>query len=274
MVELGRLIDHVKEVSDLEAPSATPLYLRLERGIENLIEVGLVSVNDALPAERELAHALGVSRVTVRNAVRVLVDKGILVQRHGAGTFVAALVSHRPRQISGFSEDMLTRGHSTSALWLERSKGKPTPEECEALELLPDCAVSRLYRLRTIDDRPVCIEHAVLPDSVLPDPMAITSSLYSWLEEHHQRPTRCQQTLSARLFDVGQAHLLGVPTGSACLYVERRSYLRQRGPKALPDHLGKATERITTCQEDDRPIEFVRAYYRGDLYEFVSESAI
>ena len=70
MVEFGRLIEHVRQVADLEAPSATPLYLRLQRGIEKAIEAGLVAVNDALPAERELAHALGISRVTVRNAVR------------------------------------------------------------------------------------------------------------------------------------------------------------------------------------------------------------
>ncbi|WP_319495668.1 GntR family transcriptional regulator [uncultured Cohaesibacter sp.] len=288
MVDLGHLIQHVREVSDLEMESATPLYLRIERGIEQSIEAGLVAINDALPAERELAHALGVSRVTVRNAVRVLVQKGILVQRHGAGTFVASRVAQRPRQITGFTEDMQIRGLSTSALWLDRSSGTPTPEECEALEIMPDDAVSRLYRLRTVDGKPVCLEHAVLPKSVLPDPAMIETSLYSWLETHHQRPTRCMQKLSARLLDVSHAHLLEVPTGSACLYVERRSFLKQN---VMPDHFeteargmvhasepsnGRAfpSPRIGLVKQIERPIEFVRAHFRGDLYEFVSESVI
>ncbi len=288
MVEFGRLIEHVRQVADLEAPSATPLYLRLQRGIEKAIEAGLVAVNDALPAERELAHALGISRVTVRNAVRVLVDKGILVQRHGAGTFVASSQALRPRQITGFTEDMQIKGHATAALWLERSSGPPTPEECEALEILPESPVSRLYRLRMVDEKPVCLEHTVLPHSVLPDPTAIETSLYAWLEDHHQRPTRCVQTLSARLLDVSHAHLLGVPTGSACLYVERRSFIRQRhaysgsgagvgaGSTApsSPINPDKPTRRISLIRQEDHPIEFVRAYFRGDLYEFVSESTI
>ena len=274
MVELNRLINHVRQVSCLHAPSATPLYLRLERGIEESIEEGYVAINDALPAERELAQALGVSRVTVRNAVRVLVDKGILVQRHGAGTFVASRVAQRPKQITGFTEDMQIRGLTTSALWLDRSSGTPTPEECEALEIMPDSAVSRLYRLRSIDEKPVCLEHTVLPHSILPDPTEIGGSLYSWLEDHHRRPTRCKQTLSARLLDVSHAHLLGVPTGSACLYVERRSYLKQRVIKTIETQTQERPGKNAPASEEDRPIEFVRAYFRGDLYEFVSESVI
>ena len=298
MVELDCFIEHVRQVADLEAPSATPLYLRLQRGIEKAIEAGLVAVNDALPAERELALALGISRVTVRNAVRVLVDKSILVQRHGAGTFVASRLAPRPRQITGFTEDMQIKGHPTAALWLERSSGPPTPEECEALQIMPGSPVSRLFRLRMVDEKPVCLEHTVLPHSVLPDPTAIETSLYSWLEDHHQRPTRCVQTLSARLLDVSHAHLLGVPTGSACLYVERRSFIRQgnahseggarsgagaeaeersgagTGSHSAHDGADKPTRRISLIRQEDHPIEFVRAYFRGDLYEFVSESKI
>nr|WP_320142947.1 GntR family transcriptional regulator [uncultured Cohaesibacter sp.] len=276
MVELGRLIEHVRQVADLGAPSATPLYVRLQRGIEKAIEAGLVAVNDALPAERELAHALGISRVTVRNAVRMLVNKGILVQRHGAGTFVASRLALSPRQITGFTEDMQIRGLATATLWLDRSSGPPTPEECEALEIMPDTPVSRLFRLRMVDEKPVCLEHTVLPLSVLPNPTAIETSLYAWLGDHHLRPTRCVQTMSARLLDVSHAHLLGVPTGSACLYVQRRCYLKQRPTTGVsgsgqPD---KTTRRISLIKKKDQPIEFVRAYFRGDLYEFVSESTI
>ncbi|WP_316863490.1 GntR family transcriptional regulator [uncultured Cohaesibacter sp.] len=271
MVELSRLIEHVKTKSDLSEQNATPLYLRIERGIESAIMQGLVAVNDALPAERELAAALGVSRVTVRNSVRVLVDKGILVQRHGAGTFVAARVERAPNQIMGFSEDMHIRGLTTRAIWLDRSRGTPTPEECEALEIMPDSIVSRLYRLRLADEKPMCLEHAVLPESILPDPTLIDRSLYSWLQGHDRRPTRCLQTVSARLLDVSHAHLLGVPTGSACLYVERKSYLCQTGLTKAAEQREETETQIPKRSNSDRPVEFVRSFFRGDLYEYVSE---
>lgn len=74
-----------------------------------------------------------------------------------------------------------------------------------------------------------------------------------------------------------------MPTGSACLHVRRRSYLsinklyklykiRITTERALKDELAPpvdANDKILI--ERDRPIEFVRAYYRGDLYEHVSE---
>ena len=256
MGEIARLIDHVRSEAGLERKSATPLYLRVQRGIEQAIEAGMVEVNDALPAERELATALGVSRVTVRNAVRALVEKGLLVQRHGAGTFVASRVEQPLKQVTGFTEDMKERGMVADVQWLDRSTGLPTPDECDHLQIAPDQPVSRLYRLRLADGKPMCLEHAVLPQTVLPDPLAVENSLYTWLEEHHRRPCRAVQKLSARLLDVSHAHLLGVPTGSPCLYIERQSFV---SPEDKSD------------SGDDQVIEFVRSYYRGDSYEFVAE---
>jgi GntR family transcriptional regulator len=244
----SNLINILREEANLEAESATPLYLRVQRGLEQAIEAGMIAVNDALPAERELANALGVSRVTVRNAVRALVEKGMLVQRHGAGTFVASRVEQPLKQLTGFTEDMSERGMAVNVQWLDRSIGLPTPEECEALKIDSSMAVSRLYRLRLADEKPMCIEHAVLPISYLEDPMAVETSLYDYLEGLKRRPSRAIQKLSARLLDISHAHFLGVPTGSPCLYIERTSFL-----------------------PNDEPIEFVRSYYRGDSYEFVAE---
>lgn len=255
MGEIGRLIDHVRHEAGLDHKSATPLYLRVQKGIEQAIEAGMVEVNDALPAERELATALGVSRVTVRNAVRALVAKGMLVQKHGAGTFVASRVEQPLKQLTGFTEDMTERGMVAEVQWLDRSTGLPTPDECKRLDISAEEPVSRLYRLRLADGKPMCLEHAVLPQSVLPDPTVVDHSLYAWLEANNSRPTRALQKLSARLLDVSHAHLLGVPTGSPCLYIERQSFVAD---SLSPDG-------------SDRMIEFVRSYYRGDAYEFVAE---
>ncbi len=59
MAKISHLMDHVRAEAELENQSATPLYLRVQRGgIERVIRKGLVEVEDALPAEREMAGAL------------------------------------------------------------------------------------------------------------------------------------------------------------------------------------------------------------------------
>ena len=270
MGDLSHLITHVRSEADLDGHSATPLYLRVQKGIEQAIKIGLIDINDALPAEREFAGALGVSRATVRNAVRALVDKGVLVQRHGAGTFVASRVDAPPNRLTSFTEDMQLRGVMSDTTWLDRSVGLPTPVECEALELMPDDPVSRLYRLRKANGIPMCLEHAVLPQRILPNPADIDQSLYAWLESHNQRPTRAIQVISARLIDISHAHILEVPTGSPCLYMEKRSFLQ---PNPLCSTASGFTDQSPdpSGRKEERPIEYVRSYYRADQFEHVTE---
>lgn len=270
MGNLSHLIDHVRDQTDLEGYNATPLYLRVQKGIEEAIQTGMVDVNDALPAEREFASALGVSRATVRNAVRALVEKGVLVQRHGAGTFVASRIDAPPNRLTSFTEDMQLRGIQTETIWLDRSVGMPTPAECEALELMPDSAVSRLYRLRKADGVPMCLEHAVLPITILPDPGKVEHSLYAVLEANNCRPTRAIQIMSARLLDVSHAHMLDVPTGSPCLHMEKRSFLSSDRLCGTRIEFPMSADTMTN-KAAERPIEFVRSYYRADQFEHVTE---
>ncbi len=58
--------------------------------IEALIAAQNLTPGDRLPSERQLAADLGVSRPTLREAIRQLASRGLLVSRHGGGTFVSA----------------------------------------------------------------------------------------------------------------------------------------------------------------------------------------
>src|SRR2546423_268387 len=73
----------------LDEATPTPLYLQLQRVIQDAVRAGKLKADEALPSERDLARQLGISRVTVRKAIAGLVEKGILVQRWGSGTFIA-----------------------------------------------------------------------------------------------------------------------------------------------------------------------------------------
>src|SRR6218665_2516766 len=111
-------------------PSGGPLYLQLKRWIEEAIHRGAISPGDALPSERDLATKVDVSRVTVRKAVLQLVKDGVLVQRHGSGTFVAPQtqrVEQSLSQLTSFTEDMARRGMAVRAEWLDRGLSLPSP---------------------------------------------------------------------------------------------------------------------------------------------------
>lgn len=248
MSSLDLVLETLRVEADLDGDSASPLYRRLKTGIRKAIEQGVLKPEDTLPPERDLANKLGISRVTVRKAVGSLVEEGLLVQRQGAGTFVAPRVEQPLSKLTGFTEDMEARGLAPSVEWLDRSVGSATPDEAIALNLSPGALVSRLYRIRIADDKPMCLEYATLPSSALPDPGLVESSLYTILERYDLRPVRALQRLRAQLFEIEQARLLHVQPGTACLYIERRSFL-----------------------PNGQAVEFVRSYYRGDSYDFVAE---
>jgi GntR family transcriptional regulator len=232
---------------------AGPRYVQLRKRIEKAMDpdVGILPPGASLPSEREIASLTGLSRVTVRNAIQALVEAGIVVQRQGSGTFVtekAQRVEQSLSHLTSFSEDMTRRGMKSTSVWLERSICLPSPEETIALALSATDSVSRISRLRMADDRPMAIERAALPVDILPNPIAVTTSLYDVLEHDGNRPVRAIQKISAINLGQDDADLLGVAEGAAGLRIERVSYL-----------------------PSGRVAEFTKSIYRGDAYDFVAE---
>jgi GntR family transcriptional regulator len=230
---------------------AGPLYLQLQRRIAEAISSGRLTPGDSLPPERDLASMTGLSRVTVRKAVQELVASGQLQQRRGSGTFVAARVERLEQALSlltSFTEDMARRGKAVESVWLARGLHAPVPEEIMALGLGAGDRVARLERVRRSDGVPLAIERAALSSQILPDPEAVTGSLYAVLETRGMRPVRAVQRISAANLGPRDAELLGVAAGVAGLRIERVSYL-----------------------SSGRVVEFTRSLYRGDAYDFAVE---
>lgn len=121
---------------------------------------------DRIPSERVLADTLGASRMTVRKAVDQLVRDGLLERDSTSGTRIAAMRvvrpidAHRPRGLSQI---------------IDRSGGMPgsrllafrvQPADCRIavhLAIDKDDPVLFLRRLRSMNDRPFCIETSYLP---------------------------------------------------------------------------------------------------------------
>lgn len=230
---------------------AGPRYAQLRRRIEEAVKQGILQPNASLPPEREIAEVSGLSRVTVRKAMQELVDKGIILQKQGSGSFVrepAGKVEQSLIELTSFSEDMTQRGMRTSSAWLERGIVRASPREVEVLGLEPGTSVSRIYRLRVADGRPLALERATLPLSILPNPLAVETSLYEVLGRDGHRPVRAVQRFSALNLSADDAELLEAPAHAAALSIERTSYLA-----------------------DGQVVEFTQSIYRGDAYDFVAE---
>ena len=231
-----------------------PRYIQLQHRIEMAIENGHLPPASPLPPEREIAAMSGLSRVTVRKAIEPLVEKGMIVQRRGSGSFVspnAGRVEQALSRLTSFTEDMARREMNFTSVWLKRGLFSPSPQEVLALGLRADEQVSRIARLRSVDGIPLAIERAALPSDILPNPLVIGSSLYEALEENGNRPVRAIQRISAANLGHADAELLSVEAGTASLKIERTSYL-----------------------PSGRVVEFTQSIYRGDKYDFVAELQI
>ena len=94
----------------------TPLYLQLARKLGNAIhENRWKNAGEALPSERVLSDALGVSRITARKAIAPLVEQGLIRRTQGAGSFITPRYEDPLSRLSSFSE-MLRRDKAARAL--------------------------------------------------------------------------------------------------------------------------------------------------------------
>ncbi|GAA6180643.1 MULTISPECIES: GntR family transcriptional regulator [unclassified Shimia] len=228
-----------------------PRYQQLHRHISAEIRAGTLQPGDQLPPERDLAEVADISRVTVRKAVAQLVEEGLIEQRRGAGSFVAAASPRLEQSLSSlvsFTETMQARGMEATSVVLDRGLFSPNPDEMVTLGLAAHEKVARINRLRSAGGTPVALEDSSLPRDILRDPQQVQTSLYEVLRKDGSAPTRAIQRVTAMNLTPSDAEKMKLPEGSAVLQIVRTGYL-----------------------SSGRPIELTRGLYRSDIYDFVSE---
>src|SRR5579859_3662471 len=141
-----------------------PLYQQLKQRLRNEIARGDYKPGDQLPAEPELIQQFGVSRITVRQALSDLEAEGLVIRRHGKGTFVAErrIVQHLVR-LTDFVEDMQMAGLSPSSRVLAFTREDADGEIAAALVLPPQTEVARVDRLRLANGQPIAYDTTWLP---------------------------------------------------------------------------------------------------------------
>jgi GntR family transcriptional regulator len=241
------------QLKTLERESKLPLYQQLYEILHRRIMGGEWRPGDMIPAEPELMATYGVSRITLRQVLELLVRDGLIVRQQGRGSFVA-----RPRlekgmvRIFSFTEDMRQRGLKPTSVVLAAQLVPASAELAASLEIEPGAELVRLERLRMAEDEPLAIEESHLVHRFCPGLLRFDFAIESLREvmarEYGIRWSRARQTIQAILAPERASALLGVEPCAALLYLERVS-----------------------SSQDDTSVEFLRVQYRGDRYVLYHE---
>src|ERR687895_1055952 len=139
----------------LDHASPVPLYYQAARALEEAIEDGRLPRGSKLDNELDLAERLGISRPTMRAALKQLVDKGLLLRRRGIGTIVAPRPVRRAVALTSLYDDLKEAGREPQTRLLSFERGPSPPEVAEHLGLEPNASVVRFDRLRLAGSDPI-----------------------------------------------------------------------------------------------------------------------
>lgn len=209
----------------------TPLYLQARQHLLGLIEDGTFQPGEQLPSEADLAAQMGISRPTLREALQHLERQGLIVRKHGVGTFVSrySLILESGLEVLESLERQAQRlGLRTEVVHLIVSERLATEEEREALQISQDKDVVDVDRVIAIKGEPFAYLKDVVPREYLrPDDIGDRFSgsvLEIFLQRDVVSPVFSRTQISAEGANAQLATLLGVDEGTALLKLVGQLY--------------------------------------------------
>jgi GntR family transcriptional regulator len=202
---------------------------------------------DAFPPERELAARFGVARETVRQALMELLVDG-RIERRGRGTAVSKPKLVQPLSLTSYTEGAVRMGRKPGRILITWEDVESAADLAEALEVADGAAVMHLERVLLADGQIIGLESTYLPRhrfGHFTETFDPTTSLYAAIRATGVRFGSAVERIETALASPREAALLESTTAMPMLRLHRRS-----------------------LDTEDRPIEVVRALYRGDRVAF------
>ncbi|GAB3277188.1 GntR family transcriptional regulator [Kineosporia babensis] len=231
----------------IDRSSPVPRYFQLALLLEKAIVEGVLAPGDRLDTEVSIAQEVGLSRPTVRQAIQLLVDQGLLVRKRGVGTQVVHGQVRRSLELSSLHDDLVRGGQKPRTRVLSLTLAEADPETAGELSLEPGTKVWALERVRHVGPEPLAVMRNHVPTSVadLSRFDLEHHGLYSCLRQSGITLAVARQRISARRASSQEAGLLDEPRGAPLLAMRR-----------------------TVLDNTGRPIELGRHGYRPSMYAF------
>lgn len=241
----------------IDKNSKVPLHYQVYLGLLAQIQSGVFKRGDKIPTEPQLEKMFGVSRVTVRRAVEMLAQEGVVEKHRGRrGTIVAAAKhDYDMRTLTSFSDDVRLYGERPSSELVSFDLVNPPDRVADCLETDKGERVYRIERKRFRSDVVVGVHCAyikrVLGLSLEASEFSADASLYHMLRERGVIPATARETLEVRKPSPRILDILGLPPDTAIFYKERITF-------AL----------------DGSPFEYVEMYYNPEYYRYRVELSL
>ena len=224
----------------------------VRRILADQISAGYMRPGERLGAERALAAELGVSRATLRQALAVLEESGMVrrVPGRGGGTFVSkGKIERDLSRVVGVPALLRSQGVVAGTRVLSARLSAAGELAAQALRLRAGDLVVDLVRIRLADGSPISVEQAMLPADRFPGllELPLGGSVYDLLEEHFStRPKEAVERIEVVAATSDEAMVLEIAPGAPLLSITR-----------------------TTTDTEDEPIEFSHDLFRADRTRIV-----
>ncbi|GEK59074.1 GntR family transcriptional regulator [Marinococcus halophilus] len=225
------------------------LYLQVKNVLVDRIDRHIWQENNLIPTEQELMKEFDVSRTTIRQAISILVQTGLLERRQGKGTIVKPqkLVGSLGR-LKGFAEEVIEKGQTPSSRLIRAEFRDDLYHEKSMLKAGSEEEILLLERIRFADEIPVALERTCWPKDLgelLMNEDLNQAKYYEILEKHSIYLKKANESIIAINATIDEADLLGIRAGEALLKMTRLSF-----------------------GIHDRPIEYTKTRYRSDQYHY------
>lgn len=233
----------------IRGDTAKPIYQQLEEQLIALIEDGRIRAGTTLPAERQLAETMGISRATIQRCYNTLRERQLIRAYGRNGSIVEGeglrLLPGMDR-LKGFTQEMQEMGRTPSSKILEREIVEDR-QIASIFDLPSTTPLLKLVRIRYGDEIPLSYEKAwysLNAARFLAD-ADVNASMYAQLAQGGVALAYCDQTIEATLPDALESEVFGFENPVPCLLIKRRSYNRR-----------------------DVMVEYVEGLFRGDAYTY------
>ena len=226
-----------------------PLYVQIKESLKKDILGGRYAPYQKMPSESELMKFFGVSRITVRQALRDLHLEGLIFTSQGKGTFASKpKATQDVKYLQGFAEAMSPKGYEATARLISIRELSPSREVKSKLNLEAKESVVEVVRVRYLNRDPVSVDSSYFPPEIGRKLFSkdISGDIFPLLENDLRIELgRADVSLEARPADATIAKLLGTEAGCPIMWVQRLTHDRQ-----------------------GKPVDFEYLAFRGDTYKY------